>query len=170
MLGGVIDENTVPVCVYTCAFVAVAYVVSVMLQDQNTAVQLIRALEAENAATKTETQLVKTDIKALRAQCATLREENQALMAGQYTLEEDITASKHMTIKATKTLFVVTGAVFQLLSHLAVDMAARNESLTPGDRVSDILDTMDALIRLGYEPENDVSAALGVLKQTHVEI
>jgi hypothetical protein len=29
---------------------------------------------------------------------------------------------------------------------------------------------MDALIRLGYEPENDVSAALGVLKQTHVEI
>jgi hypothetical protein len=126
--------------------------------------QRISTLEAENAAMRSEMQLVKTDAKVLNAKCVTLKEDYLVLVAEQTALDEEIASVRQTTIKMNSTLILITGIAFQFLSQQAIDLALENTATA--DDAAEILNTMDAFVKLGYEPSNATSTAILALKQS----
>ena len=124
--------------------------------------QRISTLEAENAAMRSEMQLVKTDAKVLNAKYVTLKEDYLVLVAEQTALDEEITSVRQTTVKMNSTLILITGIAFQFLSQQAVDL----ENTANADDAAEILNTMDAFVKLGYEPSNATSTAILALKQS----
>jgi len=119
--------------------------------------QRISTLEAEM-------QLVKTDVKVLNAKYVTLKEDYLVLVAEQTALDEEITSVRQTTIKMNSTLILITGIAFQFLSQQAIDLALENTA--NADDAAEILNTMDAFVKLGYEPSNATSTAILALKQS----
>ena len=111
---------------------------------------------------RSEMQLVKTDAKVLNAKYVTLKEDYLVLVAEQTALDEEITSVRQTTVKMNSTLTLITGIAFQFLSQQAVDL----ENTATADDAAEILNTMDAFVKLGYEPSNATSTAILALKQS----